>query len=90
MGKHIISLCILVVLVASFAQASRADGCGYKAAGGHVICLATNSAVSANQALTTPWLGIPIKVTVCLSSLYPTTFLIKASLDGTNYYECVK
>ena len=75
---------MVVVLFAK--QPANAEGCGYKAGNSRIVCLATNSSASANQTYTTPFLGTPKTVTLCIASLYPTSFVISASLDGANFF----
>jgi|GEM_PF-3174588 len=72
------------IVVAS--EPAKADGCGQRTSSGRIVCLATRTAVSESQMFTTPSLGFPKDVTVCLSSVYPTTFVVSASLDGSTFF----
>lgn len=82
----VIGFVLVVAIVLVLTLPAGAEGCGSKLGSSRIVCLATNASASANQAFTTPFLGIPKTVTLCIASLYPTSFVISASLDGLNYF----
>src|ERR1700736_6879497 len=86
MIKHALPILALLAAFAIMSLPAKADGCGQKTSNGRIVCLATRTAVSESQMFTTPTLGFPKDVTVCLSSVYPTTFVVSASMDGTTFF----